>query len=226
MRRENISVGEYYHIYNRGVNKQIIFRDDKDRIRFLFLILYFQSDISFDQISRIISKFNFVQHPMFDISRELENKIISKRFVELVSFSMMPNHFHLLVKESEEGGIGKYLQKILNSYTKYFNTRHGVSGHLFQGAYKHVYVESNEQLLYLSAYIHLNCRDLVEWRNKEVSYTWSSYQDYAKENRWGKILKNEIIIEQFEKKQGYKYFVETSGAKDFEEKLDLNHLEI
>ena len=55
MNRENISVGEYYHIYNRGVGKKIIFKDDRDRTRFLFLILYFQAENNFPQISRIIS---------------------------------------------------------------------------------------------------------------------------------------------------------------------------
>jgi len=220
MKRENISVNEYYHVYNRGVGKKIIFKDDRDRIRFLFLILYFQAENNFPQISRIIS--SYVKHRVFDINEDVKSKIILNRFVELTGFALMPNHFHLIVKESKEGGMGKYMQRVLNSYTKYFNTRYGVSGHLFEGPYKAVHVEDNEQLLYLSAYIHLNPRELNEWRKQEDIFPWSSYQDCVGENRWGKILKNEIIVEQFRNKKEYKEFVQTSGAKEIKEDLTID----
>ena len=192
MNRENISVGEYYHIFNRGVGKKIIFKDDRDRIRFLVLILYFQAENNFPQISRIISF--YVKHRVFDIDYDIKNTIIEERFVELTAFVLMSNHFHLIVKETKERGMGKYMQRVLNSYTKYFNTRYDVSGHLFEGPYKAVHVEDNEQLLHLSAYIHLNPKELSEWHKREDDFPWSSYQDYVKENRWGEILKTEIIL--------------------------------
>jgi len=221
MNRENISVGEYYHIYNRGVGKKVIFKDDRDRIRFLFLILYFQAENNFPQISRIVSL--FVKHWVFDTGdSNTKNQIIKERFVELTSFALMPNHFHLIVKETKEGGIGKYMQRVLNSYTKYFNTRYGVSGHLFEGPYKAVHVEDNEQLLHLSAYVHLNPKEINEWIKKEDSFPWSSYQDYVKENRFGEILRTEIILEQFKNKSEYKDFVKTSGAKEMKEELNLD----
>ena len=220
MNRDNISVGEYYHIFNRGVGKKIIFKDDRDRIRFLFLILYFQAENNFPQISRIVSL--YVKHRVFDTGTDIKNDIIKERFVELSSFTLMPNHFHLIVKETKEGGMGKYMQRVLNSYSKYFNTRYGVSGHLFQGPYKAVHVEDDEQLLYLSAYIHLNPKELNEWSKKEDIFPWSSYQDYIGENRWGEILKTEIIIEQFKNIKEYKDFVVTSGAKELEGELILD----
>ena len=221
MKRENIAVGEYYHIYNRGVGKKIIFKDDRDRIRFLFLVLYFQSKHTFPQVSRSIA--HYVKHRRFDILVELQKKIISKRYVELTGFILMPNHFHLILKETKEKGIGKYMQRVLNSYTKYFNTRYGVSGHLFEGAYKDVHVKKNEQLLYLSAYIHRNSRQLSEWHKNEINFPWSSYQDMVKLNRWGELLKTEVINEQFKSREEYKEFVETSGAKEIKEALDLGH---
>ena len=166
MSRENISVDEYYHIYNRGVGKKIIFKDDRDRIRFLFLILYFQAENNFSRIPKIVS--SYVQHRVFNTgNNDVENEIIKERFVELTAFALMPNHFHLIVKEAKEGGMGKYMQRVLDSYTKYFNIRYGVSGHLFEGPYKAVHVGDNEQLLYLSAYIHLNPKELNEWYKKE-----------------------------------------------------------
>ncbi|MFZ2522460.1 MAG: transposase [Minisyncoccia bacterium] len=211
MRRDNIEIGEHYHIYNRGVGKKIIFKDDRDRIRFLFLILYFQANVIFPQVSRMIS--NYVKHRMFDINSDDYEKIISKRYVDLVSFAMMTNHFHLIVRENEEGGTGKYMQRVLNSYTKYFNTKYKISGHLFEGPYKAVHVESNEQLLHLSAYVHLNPKELSHWSNNPEKYEWSSYQDYVTENRWKEILKREVVLDQFEDKYEYYKFVKNSGVK-------------
>ncbi|MFA5838582.1 MAG: transposase [Candidatus Paceibacterota bacterium] len=220
MNRENISVDEHYHIYNRGVGKKIIFKDERDRIRFLFIILYFQAENYFPQISRIIS--SYVKHRVFDIDDDVKSQIIKERFVELVGFVLMPNHFHLIVKEVKEGGMGKYMQRVLNSYAKYFNARYGVSGHLFESPYKAVHVEDNEQLLYLSAYVHLNPKELNLWNGKEDIFPWSSYQDYVRENRWDEILKTEIIFEQFKNKGEYKSFVQTSGAKEKNEEFSLD----
>ena len=186
----------------------------------LFLILYFQAENNFPQISRIISL--YVKHRVFDTVGDITKHVISKRFVELASFALMPNHFHLIVKEVKEGGMGKYMQRVLNSYTKYFNTRYGVSGHLFQGPYKAVHVEDNEQLLHLSAYVHLNPKKLNEWRRKEDDFPWSSYQDYVKENRWGELLYNDIIIGQFRNIKEYIDFVQTSGVKEINDELALD----
>ena len=82
--------------------------------------------------------------------------MITSRYVELVSFAFIPNHFHLIVHEKKENGISQYMQRILNAYTKYFNAKYKKTGHLFQGPFKAVHTESNEQLLHLSAYIHRN----------------------------------------------------------------------
>ena len=161
----------------------------------------------------------YVKHSMFDIDNDTQNDIILNRFVELVSFALMPNHFHLIVKETKEGGMGKYMQRVLNSYTKYFNTKYSISGHLFEGPYKAVHVEDNEQLLHLSAYVHLNPRELNEWSKRGDLFPWSSYQDYVKENRWGKMLKNEIVLEQFKNKEEYNKFVKTSGVKKSKEEI-------
>ena len=208
-----IAQGEHYHILNRGNNKQILFKDDKDRVRFLFLLLYFQSPLTFPKISPITS--NYVKHPVFDVSDENIKSIIRDRFIDVLNFALMPNHFHLTVYEKKEGGIARYMQRVLNSYTKYFNTRHEQSGHLFQGPYRAVHIKDEGQLFYLSAYIHRNPRELPQWKNKEHHYPWSSYQDYIGTNRWGKLLAHELITEQFLNNE-YREFVEESGAKEIE----------
>ena len=212
MRKEKIIKDEYYHIINRGNNKQSIFLDEKDRIRFLFLILYFQSPVNFDQINRSIKY--FIKHQLFNISEKIIKNIIDNRYVELVNFTLMPNHFHLILKEHKKNGISNYMQRVLNSYTKYFNTRHEVIGHLFQGPFKSIHIKDDPQLLYLSAYIHNNVRELKRWRGKEHLYSWSSYQDCTNNNRWEELLKTDIIMKQFPNKERYKLFVQKSGAKD------------
>ena len=205
----NIAFNENYHVFNRGNNKQEIFKEERDWIRFLFIILHFQSKITFDQIGRHVS--HYVQHRMFDTDKITE--IIQNRYVELTSFVLMPNHFHLSLIETKEGGISEYLRRIQDAYTKYFNIKYERTGHLFQGPYKSVHIKNNEQLLYLSAYIHKNSKEITGWKDKEYLFPWSSYQDFNK-NRWGDLLKSNIILEQFEGFKEYQKFVKTSSAKE------------
>ncbi|MCX6786511.1 MAG: transposase [Candidatus Kaiserbacteria bacterium] len=219
MRNVQISIGEYYHVYNRGTQKKIIFHDTSDYSRFLFLILFFQSDIVFDQISRRVRR--FVQHRVFDIGAEDVTKIIKNRYVELTAFCLMPNHFHLILKETQENGIARYMQRVLNGYTKYYNTRYRVSGHLFQGPYRAIHIEDDDQLLYLSTYIHRNVRGLQQWKSNEQKYEWSSYQDYIDKSRWDKLLSTEVVLGQFKTASEYEMFVRTSIAKTLGEVLEL-----
>lgn len=207
MRRFNIAPDEYLHVYNRGVLKQPIFFNERDKKRFLFLILFFQCPETIKNIDRSFKE--FAKNPELFVSTN--KHFLEDRYVELTSFCLMPNHFHLLVHELKEGGISKYMQRIQNAYTKYINTKYEKSGHLFQGPYKAVRVESNEQLLYLSCYIHKNYSD---WKN----HFYSSFQDCTV-NRWGDLLKTDIFTGQFsgKGKDTYKNYVETSVAKELSE---------
>ncbi|CAN5118310.1 hypothetical protein BH11PAT3_BH11PAT3_2930 [soil metagenome] len=209
MRNLTIAPGEHYHIFNRGVGKQVIFHDKKDYQRFLFLILHFQFSGAYNPLGRYVKE--FVEHRVFNILSE-------KREIELAAFCLMSNHFHLIIKESEEGGISRYMQRVLNSYTKYFNAKYSKSGHLFQGPYKAVHIEDDKQLLHVSAYIHKNPS---EWKD----YEWSTYIDYVLENRWGKLLQTDLILDQFKDRKKYQEFVETSLAKELENELGSQTLE-
>ncbi len=221
--RQNVA-GEYYHVFNRGAHKTTVFHDKRDWLRFLFLILYAQSPIFFPQIGRIVTKGSVTEG--FGIPLEQQAEILEKRFVELVSFCIMPNHFHLIIREVDEGGIAQYMQRVAVAYSNYFNTKYNASGHVFQGRYKTVHVKDNEQLLYLSSYIHRNPRELSQWKGgKEEQYPYSSLQDYIDKNRWGGLLATDIIAEQFETtpNSNYRDFVRSSTAKIFEDKLkDFN----
>lgn len=210
MRKEKIAIGKYYHILNRGNSKQDIFFDDRDRTRFLFSILFFQFNFPIYNISRQVSQ--FIKR------RKFEESVLKKgknRLTELVAFAFMPNHFHFILHEIEENGISKYMQRIQIAHTKYINTRYKKSGHLFQGAFKSVPIKNDDQLLYLSAYIHRNPRELLKWKNHEKKFFWSSYQDFCDNNRWDNLLKHQIITKQFSSSAKYEKFVKESSAKLF-----------
>lgn len=213
---KNHAPEEYYHIYNRGMQKQPIFETDKDRLRFLFLLLTFQGRNSIKNISREIKE--SVQSSTLHIKDELKKEILENKTIELLSFCLMPNHFHLILSEKEDGGIAKYMQRVLTAYTKYFNLRHQKSGHLLQGSYKSVWIENDTQLMHTSAYIHKNPTELSEWKKNEDKYYWSSFQDYININRWGKLLSTDIILNRFDNNENniknYKEFVKTSSAKE------------
>ncbi len=212
-RRTILAPHEQYHLYNRGNNKEEVFHSRDDCIRFLFYILYLQSPVAFPEVSRHAAAFR--RSGTFAVPEEVERDVIARRFVVLRAFCLMPNHFHLLVEERADGGISKYMQRVLNGYSKYANVKYPKRhiGHVFQGPFKSVRQKRNEQLLYLSAYLHRNPREQKDWRGKEHEYPWSSFQDFVAVNRWRDLLMPDLILEQFQSGKGYKQFVDTSPAK-------------
>lgn len=222
MRKVQFSPGSYYHICNRSNDERTIFLDQKDYTRFLFYILFLQAPIPLSNPARHASY--FLKYSKFNIPQDKLNQVVAARKVELGAFAIMPNHFHIFVQEKKEKGISWYLHRIQDGYAKYFNIRYEKRGHLFQGTFRAVPVETDEQLLYLSAYIHRNPRGLKEWENREHGYPWSSYQDCIGENRWGELLVSNIFLNQFSSKESYREFVDTSTAKLHTGKLPVDML--
>lgn len=217
MIRDYLASDGYYHLINHGIHETPLFRDNIDRNRFLFSLLYFQSaKVALNDVSQQANLFR-----RKSISEELRCKVVSTRDIELICFALMDNHFHICVKQITDGGISKYMQRISNSYTKYFNTRYDRRGHLFQGPYHLIPVKDNNQLLYLSAYIHKNPVALPGVRGREELYTWSSYPDYVSSNRWGDLLLQGVLLDQFENPGDYLSFVKDSSAKELE--LESEH---
>lgn len=141
--------------------------------------------------------------------------------VEIVAYCLMPNHFHLLVRELEEGGISKFMQKLTTGYTMYFNKKYERNGSLFQGRFKATHVADDRYLRYLISYIHLNPVKLIEPKWKETgiadksvaekyleTYAQSSYLDYlGKKRPEGIILTPEALPEYFSSGADFKTFV-------------------
>src|SRR4030042_4429876 len=195
MRYENFATNEYYHIFGRGVNKEKIFIDDHDKARFIFLITHLQSPTRIYNISWYTE--SFIKNGSFSIKEDKIKEILKKRNIELVSFALMSNHFHILLKNLEDGILSVYMHRVLTAYSKYFNAKYNKKGHVFHGPFGAVHIKKNNQLLHLSAYIHKNPKEITGWENNYDKYPYSSYQDYIGLNRWGHFLSAEIILKQF-----------------------------
>lgn len=155
----------YYHVYNRGVEKRDIFLDDQDYRTFLHLLKIYLSPP--DKSAPALTRSNLVRpRPAQSISEE----------VKLIACCLMPNHFHLLLKQHSRDGMVKLMRRIATTYVMYFNERYQREGALFQGTYKAIGIDYEYYLLHLSRYIHLNPQALT--RSNLVSYPYSSYPYY------------------------------------------------
>lgn len=213
MRRKVVfAPGEYYHLMVRGNNKQDIFCNDADRSRFLFLTTHLVAPVELKNISR--SAAAFAGDQSWRVDEDQFSIIRNQRYISLIAFAFMPNHAHWLVLENEEGGVSRYMQRVLNAYTKYFNKKHANVGHLFQGPFKAVHIHFNTQLLHVSAYIHKNPSELKGMRGREDHYEWSSYRDYLGDRRLDGLLDPSPILGQFNSLERYRHYVRTNPAKE------------
>lgn len=181
----------FYHIYNRGSEKRPIFENQRDYQRFIKTLVYYQIEGP---------KPRFSKFPSLAVTKLDENR----KLIEILAYCLMPNHFHLLLKQVRDKGITESLSNFSNSYTKYYNTKYNRVGHLFQGEFKAVIMESDEQLLHVSRYIHLNPVVSGLTINLE-QYKWSSYPEYA--TGVDGICSKEEILTNFKDPQDYQQFV-------------------
>lgn len=202
----------YYHIYNRGVDKRTIFQDKQDYGVFLNYLKYYLSPIPKLTPLRKIS----VNNKIYQIS-EYKCKNYSQ-VITLLAYCLMPNHFHLLIKQSDPRSIESFMKSIGTRYIMYFNKRHQRSGRLFQGVYQAVSVDNTAQLIHLSRYIHLNPHP------KSLFKQPSSYPDYLrlKNTSW---VQPEKILNHFKNISSYQNFVEgpIETPEQFLENLALDH---
>ena len=197
----------FYHVYNRGVERRRIFMDDEDYTAFLHLLKYFLSEPQRTD-----------EHPLSQLNgfSPVRKRVLATMHgkIELHSYCLMPNHFHLVLRQKEKNAMELLLRKVLTTYAMYFNRRYDRVGHLFQGTYKAVLVDDDNQLLHLSRYIHQNPTLTKKYLNQ---YPFSSYRNYIGENRsdW---LNTDFILSFFQRPKSdlmgvtafrnYKEFVE------------------
>ncbi|OGG01557.1 hypothetical protein A2Z33_00020 [Candidatus Gottesmanbacteria bacterium RBG_16_52_11] len=168
--------GEIYHIFNRSIAGFTIFSGVTYYRRFYELTDYYQfvkPELRFSLYLELPHKarLNYIS----------QLKSTHHRLVEILAFSFMPNHFHFLLKEIQVGGISEFIKRLQNSYAKYLNARVKRTGAVFQSMFKGIHIESDELLLHVLRYIHLNPITGLAIRefNELGAYPWTSYPDYT-----------------------------------------------
>lgn len=222
-RKTPIAVGEIYHVFNRSIASQPIFLSPKDYQRALdvfIFYLYSQPPLRFSFYNRL---------PREEKEKFLNNLIKTHdSLAELVCFCLMPNHMHFLLKNLKDKGISTFMRKFQDSYAKYFNTKTTRVGTLFQPMFKAVRIESNEQLIHVSRYIHLNPATAYLVKTEDLKmYPWSSYPYYinatAKTNSIANYIKKDVVLGNFKSAHAYEQFV--LDQVDYQRQLDrIKHL--
>ena len=187
------------HVFNRGVDRRRILNDEKDYYRFVHNLLFLNNQSGKIRVRR--------KNKLKDINILLSER---KPLVDILKWSLLPNHYHLLLHEKIDGGIVEFTKRIGNAYTKYFNTKQrGRSGYLFQNSAKMVPILDHSQMLYIPIYIDLNCLDVFvsNWKNKIIdsnkaikflsNYKWSSFKSYYGGGNFDEVVDMDLFYEMF-----------------------------
>ena len=193
IRKFEFANGEFFHIFNRGVDKRDIFLDKDDLERFL------KSMEEFNEVDPIGS--------IHKNSFRMDEKNQKEKLVNIICYCLNPNHFHFILEQLVDDGIPKFMQRI-GGYSRYFNLKYKRSGALFQGKFKAVYLPPEDRLLHSSVYVNLNDRvhSLSGKVPKLIKSSWGEYT--GDNNEKDGFCKKNIILEQFNNKKEYKRFAE------------------
>lgn len=196
IRRDILTNDECYHIFSRSIAGFKIFNNIFEYSRIIDqidLLRYQNFNYKYSQF------IDLGLNMQLDIKKDLQEE--NDIFVRVIAFCIMPTHFHLILQQKTDKGIANFIGRVLNSYSKFFNTEHKRSGPLWSSRFKSVHIKGDEQLLHLTRYIHLNPSSAGLIENPE-DWKYSSYQQYlGKENcshcDYGGIL--EIKPKQYKK---------------------------
>ncbi|MEN9327307.1 MAG: hypothetical protein RI947_115 [Candidatus Parcubacteria bacterium] len=215
IREEQLFTGSIYHIYNRTIDKKHIFSDHTNATRFLEGVQYYRSSKA---TIGLADYYRLDEKQQANISQQVEYK--KYHSVAVLAYCLMPTHFHLLIKQQQEDGIRNYMSKVTNAFTRYYNIKSHRGGSLFQSRFNAVCVRTDEQLMHVSRYIHLNpysgnisftLRDLQK-------YKWSSYADYIEENAKAFIETRPVLKLWKLRRDLYQKFVEQNA--DYQRMLE------
>lgn len=199
----------YYHVYNRGVEKREVFIDEYDCNVFLHYLKLYLSPIRDIQVMQITQSEKVSRFLPLNLSTE----------VDLLAFSLMPNHFHLLLKQYSMDGITKLMKRLMTGYVMFFNRKYRRVGGLFQNTYKAANIDSDSYLLHLSRYIHLNPTKI----DNKMFENYSSYHYFLRLKHANWIKPDEIIahFSKDNKSLSYQDFVEDQTQNSEEILQDL-----
>ena len=195
--------GEFYHIYNRGVDKRNIFLDHADYERFINLLFFCNGSMKVNM--RELTKRLYKGESFVDLNSERGDSL-----VDIGAFCLMPTHFHLLLHERTGEGISTFLRKLCTAYSMYFNTKYDRTGRLFERVFLARHTGFDQYLKYLFSYIHLNPAKIIEpaWKEKGIKnfskiksfiekYQYSSYRNYLGEKENQELLNRPVFPQYF-----------------------------
>lgn len=208
---------QIYHVFNRGIDHRLTFTDKLEWKRAMAVIDYYRfanPPLKFSQ---------FYKLPVGERSKFQIKMRTGPKLVDVLSFCLMPNHFHFLLRQVYEKGISKFLSNFQNSYTRYFNTKNERDGPLFLDQFKAVLVETDEQLIHVSRYIHLNpvTSYVVKDFESLTNYPWSSLPEYMEGKE--SICETSTILGFFRNQEDYMNFLK--DQVEYQRELDkIKHL--
>ncbi|MBI2614006.1 MAG: transposase [Candidatus Levybacteria bacterium] len=201
IRRTPLVNGGFYHIFNRGVARAPTFLSRAEYKQAMLTLSYYR------YAKPPVSLARFKEFSQEERQQLLNSLQKTEKLVEIVAFVLMPNHFHFLLKQNKDNGISKFVSQFTNSYTRYFNTLNERVGPLFQGVFKSVYIEADEQLIHVSRYIHLNPVVSNVIREEDLlAYPWSSLPDYLGSGVSAQIF-TDPVLSHFKSPQEYRRFI-------------------
>jgi putative transposase len=176
--------GNYYHVFTRSIAEFVVFRNEAEFLRMREALRYYQRVFLPDRFSRVFSSVE--QRVISSVSSQTLDK---GALVQIVAYCLMPTHLHLFLRQEAEHGVSVFMARILNSYTRYFNVKTRRKGPLWESKFNRVGVESDEQALHLTRYLHLNPSSAGLVSNP-ADWKYSSYTEYL-----GEVLPDERMCE-------------------------------
>lgn len=217
-RKQQFVNGEVYHVVTRRIEDNLLFKDIDDYYRGIFSIYEFNNSkpvtIRERRALRAQIKARRDPTPVTD-EREL--------FAQILTFCFMPNHIHLLLRQLQDEGISKFMQKLGAGYSAYFKNKYKLErkGYFYQGRFVSVPIKTDDQLKTVFTYIHTNSISLIEPKWKEIgiedperaikyveNYKWSSYPDYIGKKNFPSVTERDFILKIMGGEQGCRDFVE------------------
>lgn len=213
-RKYPLRTGNIYHVFNRGIASQLLFSNRRDYQRFCELMNYYRF-VSPDM------RFSFYNRLELESKNKFMKTLLEKgqKQILIYVFCLLPNHFHFLLKEIVEEGIKKFISNLQNSYARYFNIKNNRKGALFQEMFKAVRIETDEQFLHVSRYIHLNpySNFFIKEVSELLNYPWSSLLDYLEQEGNFSFLDKDFLNSYYPTFDKLKTF--TLDQADYQKKL-------
>lgn len=167
--------GELYHVFNRSTGSDVLFPTPGCYGRFFDLISYYRHEKTPQRYSQYCK---LPDHIRDEVSRRLEKSDDLR--VDILVFTLMPDHYHLILRQKIDNGISDFIRIIQNSYAKYLNTKSDRHGAVFQAMFKFIRIDTESYLMELSRYIHRNPlkAGITGTPEETAAYPWSSLAGY------------------------------------------------